>query len=117
MTAIPITTAEPTTTGGALPHYRGRSFTGRNASASPDAPEQQFAGREDANSAAGFKGRPQGIGGMFTAAGEKGGDASMLTKVGGIGLVARLPRHHAEHGYPDERSPRQEGCGRTEGRP
>ena len=33
------TTAQHSLPGGALPPYRGRSFTGRNASASPDAPE------------------------------------------------------------------------------
>ena len=33
------TTAQPSLPGGALPPYRGRSFTGWNASASPDAPE------------------------------------------------------------------------------
>jgi len=32
------TTAQHSLPGGALPPYRGRSFTGRNASASPDAP-------------------------------------------------------------------------------
>jgi len=35
------TTAQHSLPGGALPPYRGRSFTGRNASASPDAPERQ----------------------------------------------------------------------------
>src|SRR6202008_2961350 len=33
------TTAQHSLPGGALPPYRGRSFTGRIASASPDAPE------------------------------------------------------------------------------
>src|SRR5262250_1295672 len=33
------TTAQHSLPGSALPPYRGRSFTGRNASASPDAPE------------------------------------------------------------------------------
>src|ERR1700739_4991271 len=33
------TTAQHSLPGGALPPYRGRSFTGRTASASPDAPE------------------------------------------------------------------------------
>src|SRR5437868_10127201 len=33
------TTAQHSLPGGALLPYRGRSFTGRNASASPDAPE------------------------------------------------------------------------------
>ena len=33
------TTAQHSLPGGALPPYRGRSFTGRNAPASPDAPE------------------------------------------------------------------------------
>src|ERR1700738_1239051 len=37
------TTAQHSLPGGALPPYRGRSFTGRIASASPDAPEQVFA--------------------------------------------------------------------------
>ena len=36
------TTAQHSLPGGALPPYRGRSFTGRNASASPDAPELKF---------------------------------------------------------------------------
>jgi len=36
------TTAQHSLPGGALPPYRGRSFTGRNASASPDAPELEF---------------------------------------------------------------------------
>src|SRR5499427_5953004 len=36
------TTAQHSLPGGALPPYRGRSFTGRNASASPDAPELNF---------------------------------------------------------------------------
>jgi len=35
------TTAQHSLPGGALPPYRGRSFTGRNASASPDAPEPE----------------------------------------------------------------------------
>ena len=35
------TTAQHSLPGGALPPYRGRSFTGRNASASPDAPERE----------------------------------------------------------------------------
>ena len=35
------TTAQHSLPGGALPPYRGRSFTGRIASASPDAPEQE----------------------------------------------------------------------------
>src|SRR6202023_3542832 len=35
------TTAQPSLPGGALPPYRGRSFTGRIASASPDAPEPE----------------------------------------------------------------------------
>src|SRR5215468_4524710 len=35
------TTAQHSLPGGALLPYRGRSFTGRNASASPDAPELQ----------------------------------------------------------------------------
>src|ERR1700726_1958664 len=35
------TTAQHSLPGGALPPYRGRSFTGWNASASPDAPEQK----------------------------------------------------------------------------
>ena len=49
------TTAQHSLPGGALPPYRGRSFTGRNASASPDAPELEvsplrtsFLAREDA---------------------------------------------------------------------
>jgi len=36
------TTAQHSLPGGALPPYPGRSFTGRNASASPDAPELKF---------------------------------------------------------------------------
>src|SRR5215469_9674724 len=36
------TTAQHSLPGGALPPYRGRSFSGRNASASPDAPELKF---------------------------------------------------------------------------
>ncbi len=36
------TTAQHSLPGGALPPYRGRSFTGRIASASPDAPEQKL---------------------------------------------------------------------------
>src|SRR5438270_10436403 len=36
------TTAQHSLPGSALPPYRGRSFTGRNASASPDAPEPKF---------------------------------------------------------------------------
>jgi hypothetical protein len=36
------TTAQHSLPGGELPPYRGRSFTGRNASASPDAPELKF---------------------------------------------------------------------------
>src|ERR1700758_1356897 len=36
------TTAQHSLPGGALPPYRGRAFTGRNASASPDAPELKF---------------------------------------------------------------------------
>jgi len=36
------TTAQHSLPGGALPPYPGRSFTGRNASASPDAPELEF---------------------------------------------------------------------------
>src|SRR6266403_995595 len=36
------TTAQHSLPGGALPPYRGRSFTGRIASASPDAPEVEF---------------------------------------------------------------------------
>jgi len=36
------TTAQHSLPGGALLPYRGRSFTGRNASASPDAPELKF---------------------------------------------------------------------------
>src|SRR5712672_1510289 len=36
------TTAQHSLPGGALPPYRGRSFTGRIASASPDAPERSF---------------------------------------------------------------------------
>src|SRR5215472_2192950 len=36
------TTAQHSFPGGALLPYRGRSFTGRNASASPDAPELKF---------------------------------------------------------------------------
>src|SRR5215470_13263304 len=36
------TTAQHSLPGGALPPYRVRSFTGRNASASPDAPELKF---------------------------------------------------------------------------
>ena len=36
------TTAQHSLPGGALPPYRGRSFTGRIASASPDAPELKF---------------------------------------------------------------------------
>src|SRR5580704_13429337 len=35
------TTAQHSLPGGALPPYRGRSFTGRIASASPDAPEPE----------------------------------------------------------------------------
>jgi len=35
------TTAQHSLPGGALPPYRGRSFTGRIASASPDAPEHE----------------------------------------------------------------------------
>src|ERR1700726_3681594 len=35
------TTAQHSLPGGALPPYRGRSFTGRNASASPDAPDTE----------------------------------------------------------------------------
>jgi hypothetical protein len=35
------TTAQHSLPGSALPPYRGRSFTGRNASASPDAPEPE----------------------------------------------------------------------------
>src|SRR5580704_5065264 len=35
------TTAQHSLPGGALPPYRGRSFTGWNASASPDAPEPE----------------------------------------------------------------------------
>src|SRR5690242_14517313 len=35
------TTAQHSLPGGALPPYRGRSFTGRIASASPDAPERE----------------------------------------------------------------------------
>src|ERR1700741_565559 len=35
------TTAQHSLPGGALPPYRGRSFTGRNASASPDAPQPE----------------------------------------------------------------------------
>src|SRR6202030_1370339 len=35
------TTAQHSLPGGALPPYRGRSFTGRSASASPDAPEPE----------------------------------------------------------------------------
>src|SRR5215469_5774725 len=35
------TTTQHSLPGGALPPYRGRSLTGRNASASPDAPEPQ----------------------------------------------------------------------------
>jgi hypothetical protein len=35
-------TAQHSLPGGALPPYRGRSFTGRKASASPDAPELKF---------------------------------------------------------------------------
>src|SRR5947207_14589781 len=35
------TTAQHSLPGGALLPYRGRSFTGRNASASPDAPERE----------------------------------------------------------------------------
>src|ERR1700726_1182288 len=35
------TTAQPSLPGGALPPYRGRAFTGRIASASPDAPEPE----------------------------------------------------------------------------
>src|SRR5215471_7827519 len=38
------TTAQHSLPGSALPPYRGRSFTGRNASASPDAPEHEFIG-------------------------------------------------------------------------
>ena len=34
-------TAQHSLPGGALPPYRGRSFTGRIASASPDAPEPE----------------------------------------------------------------------------
>src|SRR5437764_11030193 len=36
------TTAQHSLPGGALPPYRGRSFTGRIASASPDAPAAAF---------------------------------------------------------------------------
>src|SRR5215813_15654411 len=36
-----LTTTQHSLPGGALPPYRGRSFTGRIASASPDAPEPQ----------------------------------------------------------------------------
>src|SRR5215831_6803881 len=35
------TTTQHSLPGGALPPYRGRSLTGRNASASPDAPEPE----------------------------------------------------------------------------
>src|SRR5262249_34897702 len=40
------TTAQHSLPGSALPPYRGRSFTGRNASASPDAPELKSVLRE-----------------------------------------------------------------------
>src|ERR1700738_1909218 len=44
------TTAQHSLPGGALPPYRGRSFTGWNASASPDAPElEKFRARSGVN--------------------------------------------------------------------
>jgi len=51
------TTAQHSLPGSALPPYRGRSFTGRNASASPDAPELEVrihSAPADSPSLAGF---------------------------------------------------------------
>ena len=96
------TTAQHLLPGGALPPYRGRSFTGRIASASPDAPEPEVrihSPPADSPCLAGYspptsKSRafPAGVrGGAGSAVGRDGRGAVVWRRPAAISLSGQIP--------------------------
>ena len=85
------TTAQHSLPGGALPPYRGRSFTGRIASASPDAPEIRSARNAAAQS-------------FMTVA------APMERPAGGAKRVGTVSRSRAERSFIRARCPSAPTC-------